>query len=61
VGWCARPRWKWCWLRQDLASEIQRAEGDGEIVFRHACNLGLEGIVSKRKDSPYRSGLIGSK
>jgi ATP-dependent DNA ligase len=25
-------------------------------VFRHACKLGLEGIVSKRKDSPYRSG-----
>jgi ATP-dependent DNA ligase len=25
-------------------------------VIRHACKLGLEGIVSKRKDSPYRSG-----
>jgi bifunctional non-homologous end joining protein LigD len=32
------------------------AEGDGETVFRHACKLGLEGIVSKRKDSPYCSG-----
>jgi len=29
---------------------------DGEMVFRHACKLGLEGIVSKRKGSPYRSG-----
>ena len=29
---------------------------DGETVFRHACKLDLEGIVSKRKDSPYRSG-----
>lgn len=29
---------------------------DGETVFRHACKLGLEGIVSKRKDSSYRSG-----
>ena len=29
---------------------------DGEIVFRHACKMGLEGIVSKRKDSRYRSG-----
>ena len=29
---------------------------DGAIVFRHACKMGLEGIVSKRKDSPYRSG-----
>jgi ATP-dependent DNA ligase len=26
------------------------------VVFRHACKLGLEGIVSKRKGSPYRSG-----
>jgi bifunctional non-homologous end joining protein LigD len=24
--------------------------------LRHACKLRLEGIVSKRKDSPYRSG-----
>jgi bifunctional non-homologous end joining protein LigD len=34
----------------------EHMEGDGETVFRHACTLGLEGIVSKRKDSPYRSG-----
>jgi len=31
-------------------------EGDGPTVFKHACKLGLEGIVSKRKDSPYSSG-----
>jgi hypothetical protein len=31
-------------------------EHDGPTVFPHACKLGLEGIVSKRKDSPYRSG-----
>jgi bifunctional non-homologous end joining protein LigD len=29
---------------------------DGAIVFAHACRMGLEGIVSKRKDSAYRSG-----
>jgi bifunctional non-homologous end joining protein LigD len=34
----------------------EHLEGDGETVFRHACKLGLEGIVSKRKDSSYRSG-----
>jgi bifunctional non-homologous end joining protein LigD len=34
----------------------EHMEGDGENVFRHACKLGLEGIVSKRKNSPYRSG-----
>jgi ATP-dependent DNA ligase len=28
----------------------------GETVFAHACKMGLEGIVSKRKDSAYRSG-----
>jgi bifunctional non-homologous end joining protein LigD len=31
-------------------------EEDGSLVFHHACKLGLEGIVSKRKDSRYRSG-----
>ena len=29
---------------------------DGEAVFRHVCLMGLEGIVSKRIDAPYRSG-----
>jgi bifunctional non-homologous end joining protein LigD len=31
-------------------------EGDGAIVFKHACKLGCEGIVSKRLGSTYRSG-----
>ena len=31
-------------------------EGDGEILFEHACKLGCEGIVSKRLASSYRSG-----
>src|SRR5208337_4044072 len=29
---------------------------DGETVFRHACAMGLEGIMAKRRDPPYRSG-----
>ena len=29
---------------------------DGATVFRHACKLGFEGIVSKRIDAHYRSG-----
>ena len=29
---------------------------DGAIVYRQACALGCEGIVSKRIGSPYRSG-----
>lgn len=28
----------------------------GKTMLRHACRLGLEGIVSKRVDAPYRSG-----
>ena len=30
--------------------------GDGDIVYRQACKLGCEGIVSKRLGSTYRSG-----
>jgi len=29
---------------------------DGPVILKHACGLDLEGIVSKRKDAPYRSG-----
>jgi bifunctional non-homologous end joining protein LigD len=31
-------------------------EGDGALVFDHACRLGLEGIVSKRLGGVYSSG-----
>jgi hypothetical protein len=31
-------------------------DGDGDVVFEHACKLGCEGIVSKQLGSPYRSG-----
>jgi hypothetical protein len=31
-------------------------EADGSTVYAHACKMGLEGIVSKRKDSRYISG-----
>jgi bifunctional non-homologous end joining protein LigD len=29
---------------------------EGNVVFQHACKMGLEGIVSKRLGSRYRSG-----
>jgi bifunctional non-homologous end joining protein LigD len=28
----------------------------GDVVFRHVCQLGFEGIVSKRLGSPYVAG-----
>jgi bifunctional non-homologous end joining protein LigD len=31
-------------------------EGDGAMIYRQACALGCEGIVSKRVGSPYRAG-----
>jgi bifunctional non-homologous end joining protein LigD len=34
----------------------EHLEEDGALVFEHACKLGLEGIVSKRKGSSYSSG-----
>ena len=32
------------------------AHSEGDVVFQHACKMGLEGIVSKRLGSRYRSG-----
>ena len=31
-------------------------DADGAVVFRAACNLRLEDVVAKRRDSRYRSG-----
>jgi hypothetical protein len=30
--------------------------GDGATIFKHACKLGFEGIVSKHRERAYRSG-----
>ena len=35
---------------------VEHLTDDGAVVFDHACRMGLEGIVSKRTDAPYRSG-----
>jgi bifunctional non-homologous end joining protein LigD len=47
-------------LLRNPSAGIQLSEhidgGDGTAVFAHACKLGLEGIVAKRRDRPYRSG-----
>ena len=34
----------------------EHLEAKGPVVFEHACRMGLEGIVSKRKGSHYQSG-----
>ena len=30
--------------------------GEGAVIYKHACALGCEGIVSKRLGTPYRAG-----
>jgi bifunctional non-homologous end joining protein LigD len=38
----------------------EHIEGDSAAIYKNACRLKLEGIISKRKDSPYRSGRVGA-
>ena len=40
----------------DPGDDGVRFDEDGEVILRHSCRLGLEGVVSKRLASPYRSG-----
>jgi bifunctional non-homologous end joining protein LigD len=57
----------WHVRRATLASLLRKAKdgirlsehiegADGAAIFGHACAMGLEGIVAKRRDKPYRSG-----
>ena len=55
-------RCEWHVRRATLHSLIKRAgpgirlsehlDGDGALAFQHACRMGLEGIVAKRRDRP---------
>jgi bifunctional non-homologous end joining protein LigD len=38
----------------------QEITGDGPTIFEHACRVGAEGIISKRRGSSYRSGRVDS-
>lgn len=43
-----------------LMSETIEMQEPPELLYRHACELGMEGIVAKRIDAPYRSGRVQS-
>jgi bifunctional non-homologous end joining protein LigD len=43
----------------ELIRFSEHLESDGEAIFRSACELHAEGIVSKRAASPYHSGRGG--
>jgi bifunctional non-homologous end joining protein LigD len=38
----------------------EHLEGDGTAIYDRACAMGLEGIISKQQDAPYRSGRTES-
>jgi len=42
--------------KRDGIQYVEHAEGHGDRMFVAACDLGLEGIVSKKLNAPYRSG-----
>ena len=46
-----RGKAKWSHIKMS-----ETVEASGPDFFRHACQHGLEGIISKRRDAPYRSG-----
>jgi bifunctional non-homologous end joining protein LigD len=35
---------------------VEHFDGDGRVIFEHAKKLNFEGIISKLRDAPYRSG-----
>ena len=58
-SWSDR-RWKLARLLRGAGHGVQLSDHmdstDGDAAFRHACAMGLEGIVAKRRDKPYQSG-----
>jgi bifunctional non-homologous end joining protein LigD len=52
----ARPLSRKTKAMRDGIQISEAITGDGGRIFRHACGLGLEGIVSKRTGSRYVSG-----
>ena len=55
---CARPTWTGYSAGDPTAFFVNPFEigAVGPDLFRAACNMGLEGLVSKHRDRPYRAG-----
>ncbi len=43
-------------LKRLLVYFTKHIEGDGAAIYMHACLLGHEGVVAKKRDAPYESG-----
>jgi ATP-dependent DNA ligase len=44
---------------RDGIQYVEHAEGHGDKMFAAVCDLGLEGIVSKKLDAPYNRAIKG--
>jgi bifunctional non-homologous end joining protein LigD len=57
--WSER-RWRLAKLLRNGPDGVRLSDhmdgANGDTVFHHACAIGLEGIVAKRRDKPYQSG-----
>jgi bifunctional non-homologous end joining protein LigD len=42
--------------KDSLIQNVEHLENDGSLVLKHACSLGLEGVISKLRNATYRSG-----
>jgi bifunctional non-homologous end joining protein LigD len=42
--------------KNSLIQNTDHLDADGDVVLRHACDLGLEGVISKLRAAPYQSG-----
>jgi bifunctional non-homologous end joining protein LigD len=42
--------------RDGLVRYVEHFDDDGPLIFKHACDMHLEGIISKLRDAPYQSG-----
>ena len=42
--------------RKGLIRYVDDFDEDGPLIFKHACDMHLEGIVSKLRNAPYQSG-----
>jgi bifunctional non-homologous end joining protein LigD len=42
--------------KDSLIQNVEHLENDGPLVLKHACSLGLEGVISKLRNATYRSG-----
>ena len=56
MRWGLIPHWWSKPLKELMRLNEHLEHSEGNVVFRHACKMGREGIVSKRLGSRYRSG-----